>query len=212
MTKEIYLIRHGETDYNLFKKVQGSGVDTDLNSTGRSQAMAFFDCYKHIQFDRVYASELRRSQQTLEPFRKMGVEMEITSGLNEICWGLHEGKVTSSLDNTYYGWLMNEWRTGNTNIQIRGGESPDEVAERQRPFIELIRKRQDEKRILVCLHGRALRILLCQMLGYSLQDMDRFSHHNLCLYILKLNASGRFELTSENDGRHLDSICDQMRA
>ena len=43
--KDIYLIRHGETDYNRLGVVQGSGIDADLNELGQRQAKAFFDHY-----------------------------------------------------------------------------------------------------------------------------------------------------------------------
>ena len=50
MPKEIYIIRHGETDYNRQGIVQGQGVDTSLNDLGRRQASAFFEHYRHIDF------------------------------------------------------------------------------------------------------------------------------------------------------------------
>ena len=59
--KTIYIIRHGETDYNRQGIIQGSGVDSDLNETGRIQAEKFFKAYHHIPFDKVYTSELKRT-------------------------------------------------------------------------------------------------------------------------------------------------------
>lgn len=53
MVKDIYIVRHGQTDYNLKGIVQGSGVDASLNDTGREQAAAFHKAYGNYPFDRV---------------------------------------------------------------------------------------------------------------------------------------------------------------
>ena len=54
MTKKIYITRHGQTDFNKKGIVQGSGVDSDLNETGRLQAEAFFKKFKDHPFDKLY--------------------------------------------------------------------------------------------------------------------------------------------------------------
>ncbi|HLS39123.1 MAG TPA: histidine phosphatase family protein, partial [Sphingobacterium bovisgrunnientis] len=61
MKKTFYFIRHGQTDLNLKGIVQGRGVNTSLNDSGRKQADAFFNAYKHIPFDKIYTSTLVRT-------------------------------------------------------------------------------------------------------------------------------------------------------
>ena len=90
-TKKIYLIRHGQTDYNLRGVVQGSGIDAPLNETGRKQAEAFYQTYKSVSFDKVYTSVLQRSQQSVKKFLADGIPHEAFEGLNEISWGNREG-------------------------------------------------------------------------------------------------------------------------
>ena len=60
----------------------------------------------------------------------------------------------------------------------------------------------NQERILVCMHGRAMRILICQLLNKPLTEMDNFFHTNLCLYEFKYQ-SGDFELLRENFQDHL---------
>jgi bisphosphoglycerate-dependent phosphoglycerate mutase len=55
-SKKIYIIRHGQTDFNKNGIVQGAGVDSSLNETGRQQAKAFYDKYKGEGFEKVYVS------------------------------------------------------------------------------------------------------------------------------------------------------------
>ena len=71
------MIRHGETEYNRQGIVQGSGIDADLNETGRNQAEAFYQKYKDIPFDKVYTSALVRTHQTVEKFIEAGIPHEI---------------------------------------------------------------------------------------------------------------------------------------
>lgn len=202
--KTIYLIRHGETDYNRRGVVQGSGVDADLNDMGQAQAMAFFQAYQHVPFAKIYVSGLRRTLQTVEPFIELGIPYEKLPGLNEISWGVMEGKVPGNIDNEYYRALMEAWSAGNTALPTDGGESPEQVEARQRPVIDAILAHPDEETVLVAMHGRAMRILLCWLTDLPLSEMDQFEHSNLCLYKLHYNYDTRaFAIELANDTSHL---------
>lgn len=204
-TKKVYLIRHGQTDFNLKSIVQGSGVDTDLNELGRKQADAFFEAYKHIPFDKVYTSALKRSQQSVKRFLDLGLPHDALVGLNEISWGTKEGHRVTLQEDEYYHYMLKQWQTGNTTIRIEGGESPDDVVKRMKPAVDYIMRQQNEKTILICMHGRAIRILLCHLLNYPLRCMDMFEHVNLCLYLLNFTGS-MFHIERYNDTAHLRSI------
>jgi probable phosphoglycerate mutase len=202
--KEIYLVRHGQTDFNKLGIVQGSGVDADLNETGQQQAAAFFETYQHIDFDKIYTSTLRRTWQSVNGFIQKGIAWEKHSTFNEISWGVREGTPFSPEEDAYYRWLIKSWNEGKTDIAIDGGESPNQVAVRQQEAIEILKNTQ-EKRILVCMHGRALRILLCQLTGKKLTEMESFGHHNLGLYLLHYDNQ-QFEIVKNNDITHLAAI------
>ncbi len=182
--------------------MQGSGVDTDLNEYGRRQALAFFEAYKHVPFDHIYTSALRRAQQSVQAFIDQGVPHTALIGLNEISWGTKEGHRVTPQEDEYYHHMLGEWQKGNTSLRIEGGESPDDVIERMRPAVDFIMRQEHEKTILICMHGRAIRILLCHLLNYPLRCMDMFEHQNLCLY--RLNYSGSmFAVEKYNDIEHL---------
>ncbi|MGF7217585.1 putative phosphoglycerate mutase [Spirosoma lacussanchae] len=202
--KTIYLIRHGETDYNRRGVVQGSGVDSDLNDMGRAQAMAFFQAYQHVPFDKIYISALKRTYQTVESFIELGLPYEKLPGLNEISWGVMEGRVPGNIENEYYSALITAWASGNTALPTDGGESPDQVVVRQRVAIEAILSHPDESTVLVAMHGRAMRILLCWLTNQPLAHMDQFEHSNLCLYKLQYNyETAAFTIEQANDTAHL---------
>ncbi|PRY15520.1 putative phosphoglycerate mutase [Pontibacter ummariensis] len=209
--KKVYLIRHGQTDYNLQSIMQGSGVDTSLNAKGQHQSALFFEKYKEVPFDKVYTSTLQRSIESVQGFIDLGIPHDKHPGLNEISWGVREGKrITTDVDE-YYRDMLQTWNNGGTDICIEGGESPQLVYERQKPFVELMLSRPEEKNVLICMHGRAMRILLCHILRYPLHCMDLFPHENLCLYQLDYTGS-MFVVKKFCDVDHLKQVQEGERA
>ncbi len=171
---------------------------------GRAQSLAFFQTYQSVPFTKVYISALKRTRQTVEPFLEIGLPVEVYAGLNEISWGVMEGKIPNSHDNVYYHGLIQSWTDGHTDTTTDGGESPEQVMQRQRPVMELILSRPEEDPILICMHGRAMRILLSWITGQPLAHMDRFEHSNLCLYLLRYDYdTAAFTIELSNDSTHL---------
>ena len=200
--KKIFLIRHGETEYNRSGIVQGSGVNSALNKNGYLQAELFYQAYKEYPFEKVYTSSLRRTIQSVEKFIEKGIPHEILPGLNEISWGKSEGIKFSPETNKIYEEIIESWKKGNIHLKLDGGESPVEVKSRQQIAIQHILDNRREDKVLVCMHGRAMKILLAWITGHSVADMDLFEHVNLSLYILHYNGNG-FEIHVNNDTDHL---------
>ncbi len=204
-SKKIYIIRHGQTDYNLRGIVQGCGVDSVLNETGHQQAEAFYQFYKSFPFDKVYTSNLQRTVQSVQKFIDDGIPHQKLEGLNEIHWGNKEGQPFTPEENDYYLKVTREWQEGKIDMCIEGGESPVKVMERQKIAISHILNQENELNVLVCMHGRAMRILLCHILNYHLKCMDMFEHHNLGLYEVTYTGS-MFVVDKYNDLRHLNIL------
>jgi broad specificity phosphatase PhoE len=202
--KRIYIIRHGETDLNKNGIVQGRGIDSDLNDTGISQGVAFFNYYKGIEFDKIYTSTLKRTHQTVAKFMEKGTAWQQMSGLDELAWGKYEGqKSTPELREAFKG-LIHAWANGHYDVKTDGGESPNEVYIRQAKAIEEILKQKEEKTILVCMHGRAMRLLMCLLMQKSLNNMDDYPHQNTSLYIVDYEYdSNLFHLNTFNSLEHL---------
>lgn len=203
--KTIYLIRHGQTDYNLQGIVQGSGIDSDLNETGRKQAQLFYEAYRHVDFDHIYTSELKRTHQSVEPFIKQGRQWSVLQELNEINWGIFEGKESSPQTREAFMEIVQSWRNGHIDVPIEGGESPLTMYQRQQKGWDIIQQDPFET-ILICMHGRAMRSFLSLLLGTDLSQMDQYPHTNLCLYQLEKNGQATCELIVENDVRHLAAL------
>ncbi len=205
LSKKIYLVRHGQTDYNLKGVVQGSGIDAPLNENGRMQANAFFEAYKDIPFDKVYFTGLQRTQQSVRQFLELGLDYEMVPELNEISWGKYEGQPMTHEENEYYLHMLSRWSSGDLDYAIAGGESPNTVATRLKIGINRIMS-QNSKVILICMHGRAMRMLLSILMNYDLKYMDQFKHQNLGLYELNRDHEGNFKIVKYNSGDHLKDL------
>lgn len=205
ISKTIHLIRHGETDFNQRGIIQGSGVNSILNETGRWQAESFFKAYKGLPYSRVYTSELIRAIQSVEGFIDMGVPHTKHAGLNEINWGIMEGKVSSPERHLIYQDMIEKWKAGILDVAVENGETPLELFEKQTKAFDYIMQQDNEELILICMHGRAMRSFLCLLTNTPLQNMEEWGHSNLCLYELHYNGQ-TFDVTKACDVSHLEQI------
>lgn len=202
MIKTLYIVRHGQTDLNKQGIVQGRGRNTDLNGEGRRQANQFFNAYKSFPFDKIYISELKRTQQSIQQFIDLGIPYEKLSGLDELAWGIYEGMPSTTETKAAFLKLMRDWISGNLDAKFENGESPNEVRLRQLEALQIIMSHTEENNVLVCMHGRAMRLLLCLLTGKPLTEMDTFPHQNLVLYKVTFDGE-KFEITSFNNAEHL---------
>ncbi len=180
----LYLVRHGETEHNRKDIVQGSGIDGDLNERGRAQAEALGQRFADQPLSSVYASTLRRAQQTAEIAARPHEPISKTylRGLREISWGILEGQAPSPERDASMDGIREQWRDGHYDRALEGGESVLDVQARALRAVDHIVTRETGKTTLVVAHGRYLRILLASILAdYSLSDMHRLGHSNTCV-------------------------------
>ena len=196
---KLYIIRHAETEYNRKGIIQGSEVDSDINDVGESQSNLFFEYYKDINFDKIYVSDLKRTFQTIRRFIENGLSYEKLKEFNEISWGINQGKSDDLED---YAELIDTWLAGNLDNKFEEGESPNEMSVRLvKGFNKVLD--DDHDTVLLCIHGRALRILLSKIIDNDLTKMDKYVHSNTGLYILEYK-NGKYEILGSNLRDHLE--------
>nr|WP_199158265.1 histidine phosphatase family protein [Pedobacter sp. ASV2] len=203
--KEIYIIRHGETELNRQGIVQGRGINSDLNDMGRAQAEAFYQTYKDVSFDKIYTSTLKRTHQTVQKFIDSGLPWAQLSGLDELAWGIWEGKPNSEAAREAFREMLECWQNGNYTAHFEGGESVQDVYERLKEPKQILASKPDEKTILLCMHGRAMRVFLCLLTGKPLSEMTEFPHQNTVLYKIGFE-NGQFSIIEFNNTVHLDQL------
>ena len=196
---KLYIIRHAETEYNRKGIIQGSEVDSDINDVGESQSNSFYEYYKDINFDKIYVSDLKRTFQTIRRFTENGSSYEKLKEFNEISWGVNQGKSDDLED---YAKLIDTWLAGNLDNKFEEGESPNEMSERLVKGFDKVLD-DDHDTVLLCIHGRALRILLSKIIDNDLTKMDKYVHSNTGLYILEYK-NGKYEILGSNLRNHLE--------
>ena len=196
---KLYIIRHAETEYNRKGIIQGSEVDSDINDVGEVQANSFYEYYKDKNFDKIYVSDLKRTFQTIRRFTENGSSYEKLKDFNEISWGINQGKSDDLED---YARLIDTWLAGNLDNKFEEGESPNEMSVRLvKGFNKVLD--DDHDTVLLCIHGRALRILLSKIIDNDLTKMDKYVHSNTGLYILEYK-NGKYEILGSNLRDHLE--------
>lgn len=205
MEKELFIIRHGQTDLNLRGIVQGRGINSPLNETGFLQANAFYEEYAEAGFDRIYTSSLLRTHQTVARFVSDGIPWTQHAGLDEISWGIYEGKDLTPAILEGFAALTDAWERGDLDASVEGGESPNALVARQRQAMDEIVGREEDRKVLVCMHGRAMRVLLCWLTGKPVSQMEDFPHTNTALYRVRY-ADSRYEIVDAYNTRHLEGL------
>jgi 2,3-bisphosphoglycerate-dependent phosphoglycerate mutase len=164
MIKNIYLLRHGETDFNKQWIMQGGGVNSSLNDLGREQAnkVSHFFFQNSVTFDRVFVSPLNRAKETAEIVtQKMQVPLEYDEILKEISCGVWEGKSLRDVDGVLLDKLRND-----PYQQYPEGESCYDVIQRSKKFITKTHLLEEES-ILVVSHGNFIRCITTALLDTS---------------------------------------------
>ncbi len=203
--KHVFFIRHGETDNNKFHRLQGRGVDASINEAGREQANAIAEALKDYPIEKVVVSSLIRTLETATPLIKQSDALvEHYEELDEMSFGDFEGCYFKEVKAQIHE-VNEQWMEGNVEVEIPGGESPQQVFDRAGSKIIEVLENAEEDHIVFLLHGRLIRILLSEFLGKGLKNMHLIKHQNGSINHLLWNGSG-FEAVELNKIDHLSYV------
>ena len=205
-----YFVRHGETDYNRDRIVQGRRINSALNATGRAQAAALARRLADVPFDAIYASTLDRATETARIIaaEHADVPLHRLADLEEMSWGIYEGEPPSPRIERAFEALYGHWDRGAFDHRVEGGESIADVQARALRAMEHVLAQhadaEGEQTVLVVAHGRFLRVLLATLLtAYGLERMHELRHTNTCVNRLVYDG-GVYEAELLNCTAHLD--------
>ena len=204
MNTTLYLVRHGETDYNRLRIMQGRRINCSLNENGRRQSEALGLRLADLPLDAIYTSALRRTMETADQvaLHHDGVPRFRTSDLDEMCWGVYEGEPWSDHLAAVLDEIYGRWDRGEFDYSVEEGESILDVQERSVRAVEHIVVSHPGETVLVVTHGRLLRVLLSTLLEFGLERMNDINHANTGVNIVT-HAAGRFECSLLNCTAHL---------
>lgn len=198
---DIYLIRHGETDWNKVKRLQGI-TDIPLNAYGIELAEKTAEGLKDVPFDRIYTSPLIRAYKTAEIIRRdRPIEIIPTEGLLEISFGDYEGL-------TYLPEKYNIPKPGFRKFfddpehydTPPNGESLSHLRERTSSFVRGVMNdpANEDLTILMAAHGAAIRGILSGLQNLPISQFWSGPVHKNC-GVTKLHSEhGNFVIEFEN--------------
>ena len=163
MIRNIYIFRHGETDFNREGRLQGQSNNTPLNIKGLTQSKALADKMKDIPLDIVYTSPLLRAYQTgATVARQKDVPIIADNRLIEGNFGIAEGMLETDIQKK----LAQEYKRwhdfSDMDFAFKGGESKQQILERVLDFISYIQTRP-EQNIAISAHSAVIRSLLIHL-------------------------------------------------
>jgi len=185
---EIILIRHGETEWNSQKRMQGHS-NSDLSEVGRGQIQALGELMKNVSFDYIYSSDSLRARQTAEAITQYsGHTLQFDQRIREKNLGVFEG-LTSTEAKELHPEIYRLFKTAGANYVIDEGESTQQLLERALEFIEEIRRRHPQERVVMVTHGGVVRVLMKHALGLSIDAPTRFIIKNTGIFGLIWNEN-----------------------
>jgi broad specificity phosphatase PhoE len=180
----VYLVRHGETDWNQDKRIQGR-TDIPLNGRGKRQAEALAERLADLSLAAIYTSDLKRARETAEMIaarQPQAMSVSALPDLRECHYGLWEGltreEVARRFPEDWQGWLA-----GGESGCPTGGEDFRSLRDRAgRAFAQAA---ETGKTVLISTHRGPLRSILCHALGLDHALLDRFFVGNCSLSALE---------------------------
>lgn len=195
----IYLIRHGETDYNKYHKLQGWS-DIPLNENGIELAKQTAEGMKDISFDYVFSSPLDRAIKTAEIIvGDKNVTIEKDDRLKEINLAAYEGIDKSLVDNDVNHPMHNYFSNPGQYNPTDGPESFDDVKKRVDEFLneKVIPLEKKYQKILIVGHGCMNHCIINPILGIGNDNFRKVQLPNCAVSIISLE-NGKFSVIEKS--------------
>ncbi|HEX8360063.1 MAG TPA: histidine phosphatase family protein [Longimicrobium sp.] len=187
MSTELYLIRHGETDWNRLNLYQGT-TDVPLNGVGREQAEALAARLGGVAFSAAYTSPLRRAADTARAvLRGTGVPLMKVRELSELSYGLWQGQAPGPGGRCDPA-VERQWRQSPWTVRFPGGESLEDVRMRGTAALGAILAAHDGATVLVSGHGHLNRVLLIHLLGLPRESFWEIPQPNAACWRLEIGT------------------------
>ncbi|MDF2839341.1 MAG: pspA [Clostridia bacterium] len=186
----LYLVRHGETEWNASSKVQGN-IDTELNEKGLLQAELVAARLAEENIDALYTSSLKRARATAQKISEhTKIEVKELHEFREICLGPWEGLTLNEI-NERYSEHYRIYRESPSDFNMPGAETFLEVTERFCNAINNVIAQNTGKKIVIVSHGAAIKAAIISVLGIDMRHYNKFRIDNGSITIL--NFSDKYQ-------------------
>lgn len=202
----IYLIRHGQTDWNIQGKIQGSH-DIPLNETGLMQAEKLAAGMESRPVKKIFSSTLKRAMKTAEALgSRQEAEIIPMPQLIEVEFGKWEGLTWEEIEKAYPKEYRH-WVTDPAQAAPPGGESQKEIINRCKAALyEIIKQTGGREDIAVVSHGATLAWLVSVMLGPDVEDESIIVENASITTVHYSPLTEIFTVVEKNDTSHMISL------
>jgi probable phosphoglycerate mutase len=195
----LFLVRHGQTAWNLDRRLQGH-TDIELDETGLLQAEQVGRAFRGVEVGRLLTSDLARCHGTaVQIGRALGLEPEVDPCLKERCFGTMEG---SRFEDFHTALESKVLQSGCSRLDFApdGGESLRQVWDR----LGRVADRLHAERAVVVSHGGTLGLLLARLIEAGPEAAQAFRFHNASVTELFKRPNGSWAIERLNDKSHLE--------
>lgn len=200
---KLYLIRHGETDWNASKKFQGWS-DIELNKNGLEQAKLLGERFKNIKVDEIYSSPLKRAVKTAEPLAKAnGITVQTNECFKEINFGKWEGLTRDEISETY-GAEFDDFIIAPEIHTFPGEISFDNVTKRIAKGLDEVLKGKNDKSIAIVSHGGIIRLMIKYLLDIHEPFYNKTWVDNTSVTFIEIGKNYNL-LRVFNDSSHINN-------
>lgn len=214
VTTSFTLIRHGETDWNRIKRIQGH-TDIPLSVEGEQQAVRLGErmvreaaqarAAGRTLFDRVISSDLLRAARTAEPVAQAaGVSLERTERLRERHYGEFETHVADEI-HAKYPQDYARWQSRDPSFTIPGGESMQTFYDRISSYVLTLLREHAGERLALVAHGGVLDCCYRLATGMSLAEPRAYPLLNASVNRIEFDGE-RWHVRAWGDVTHLEAM------
>ena len=202
----LYLVRHGETEWNRTGRIQGH-TDVALNQRGRRQIEALAARLAGRDFSAAYSSDLSRTLETAEIVLKgRQIPLVMDTDLREFSYGEWEGLTVTEIEAQSPNAFALLLGLENNSFAAPGGENSAQVLDRVRRFCARIENLHDANDdLLIVAHGGTLRALIVRLLALPDDSLWKFQLDRASLSVVRSHTNGRV-LELWNDTSHLATV------
>ena len=202
--KKIFLVRHGESKWNVLKKIQGQ-QDVPLTDRGKIQAYQIGDRLLSEKIDSIYSSDLKRAYDTATIIgKKLQIDVNPMTELREINFGQWEGASYDKIYSTNHKEII-LWRKAPEKLNIDGIESLKKLQLRAMSAVNKIINSETGNNILIVSHSATLKTIILGLLNIDLANFKNLTLDNVSLTIVEFRNYNRV-LKVLNDTSHIREI------
>jgi len=177
-TVELVLVRHGETDWNVEKRCQGSMDKSRLTPTGIEQATALAHALKALSAQALISSGQARSIQTADIIAEVvNLPVKVDPRLGELAQGVWEGMLFPEIE-SQFGLLYKQFMSDPLQAVPPGGESIRDLADRITRAAAEIAGQYTGQRVIVVSHEIPVAALRCLDAGQPLSALWKYAPAN----------------------------------